>query len=389
MYRLDTGNAFSVSSPLIVAATGGGRWFRRSKAYVVGNFTLWVSPFGGPTGTGDSKIGGFTPGQLAASSASAPEIILDLSGTINPATTKLADVLVDNLGNVWVTSNTANTTGTICKFLLKDCLQSGSPSPSVVLGLTYPVDSEGFSSTFDHLGNLWTQVGAHGTFGQCVMWMFSPRNYAVSGSPNPDISLTIAPGGGLSTSLAEGMIFDGVGNMWVSVAFTNDTAGGGNNANGGIFMLTAAQLTASNAALVPTVYWHGTNFGGSNQAAVSELTIGQGALIWATDYPDNKIKAWDMRTPTSGNPAPVITLTSTTFNGPTGITFDTSGNLWVCNDNDSRVYRIPKASLGASGAVVPDIILSQTTILAFPNILTFPNNPDRSGAQPSGLPGAP
>lgn len=386
-YRLQATNAFHTFSPLIIAATGGGNWFRRSLAYVVGNFTLWAAPFGGPGGTGDSKFAGFTPGQLIASNAQAPDIILNLAGSINPATENAFGLLVDNLGDLWINSNIGLASGALYKFNLKDCLASGSPTAAVRIPITFPGTSECAYSCFDRQGNLWTLVGTHGTFGVCTIQKFSQHAYTISGSPTPDLTITLFSPGAVapSTSNVQNLIFDAQGNMWITLGFTGVTTGGGAG-NGGIIMLAASQLTAT-ATVVPAVFWAGSNFTGAGIISTSGMCFGPTGLLWVADASGgNRIRAWDIRNPVSGNPAPAIILTSTTFNIPSALTFDTAGNLWACNDGDSLVYRIPKASLGVSGAVVPDVILSQTTVLTFASYISFPSNIDRSGALPSGIP---
>lgn len=387
-YRLDAASVFTASSPLIVAAPGGGVWFRRSKQYVVGNFTLWACPFGGHFGTGESKIGGFTPGQLVASNANAPEIVLNLAADFPPATTTITAISTDLLGNIWVTgfSNNALTAGAIKKYRLQDILASGTPSAAVSIALTPPTSMSNITAAFDKQNNLWILYGKGGTFGGATLHKFNQATYALSGSPTPDVTLALFnPGVAPATANAEGLSFDSEGNLWISIGFT-----AGVGPAGGMLMLAASQLNVSNAALVPAVFWSGSNFAAASGSLIMKgSAFGPTGLLWVTSYAGSKVFAWDPRAPTSGNPAPLITLTSTTFNGPISLAFDTAGNLWVANDNNSLIYRLPVASLAASGAVVPDVILSQTGMLAFPSEITFPNNPNRSGFLTSGVPVTP
>lgn len=383
VYVLDTANAFAVSSPLIVAAAGGGNWFRRSKAYVVGTFTLWAAPFSGASGTGDAKLGGFTPGQITASNAAAPNIILDLVADWPLATATITGMVTDSLGNLWVVgyTNGAGTAFAVKKYLLKDILASGSPSAVVSVAGTSGVVNAVICA-FDKQNNLWCLLAQGGQFGAASLQKFSQSSYSVSGSPRPDVALTMFNPGVLApaTSDAEAMCFDAAGNLWIGVGTTFGAAN-----QGGILMLGAPQLLVNDAAVVPSVFWAGSNFQGSGNLNIVGIAFGNG-LIWAAQFTGNKVFAYDPRAPVSGNPAPLITLTSATFNGPISLCFDSGGNLWVANDNNSRIYRIPVASLGASGAVVPDIILSQATILSEPIQITFPNNPGHSGLLASGLP---
>lgn len=378
-YRLDAASVFTASSPLIIAGSSTGRWFRRSKAYVVGNFTLWVAPFGGPQGTANSKLGGFTPGQLTVSSANDPQIILDLAAEIPPASVTVSDVVVDNLGNLWVTSAIITggvfVSGTVKKFLLRDCLASGSPAAAVTLAFTVPAGgSAAVSAFFDRQNNLWVMVGGRGTFGVAALQMFRQSTYASSGAPTPDVSISLFNPGNLAPATSDNNVcaVDSEGNIWSSLGFT--AAG-----QGGIYMLAQSQFNVSNSSVVPAVFWSGSNF-----AFIDGLAFGPTGLLWATST--NTIVAFNPRSPVSGNPVPTIVLTSATFNLPTSLQFDSAGNLWGCNDNNNKIWRIPAASLGASGAVVPDIILTPTTVLAFPVAISFPNNVNRSGFLASGVP---
>lgn len=373
-YQLDTGNAFTVFSPLIIASAAGGRWFRKSKAYVVGNFTLWCESYG-------FGVVGFTPGQQAASSAAEPEIRLNMTALID-GTGNQQGAATDNGGNVWFTcNNNSFLTIDAYKFALADCLQSGTPAPSLHLAVTPPAASENAILAFDQQNGLWLGTGGHGATGQASFQRFGTRA-ASRANGLPAIKLTISAAGG-STADAQDLVFDGSGNAWVSFGFTNTGA-----RNGGILMLTPAQLAAGGGAVVPTVLWIGTNFDGAGLGATTGMAIAPNNLLWVANYSNGagiNIRAWDLTGAVSGNPAPAVVLTSAQFNAPYWLGFDPQGNLWVQNGNDSKLMRIPAAQLGASGAVVPDVVLNPATT-ALSSKFTFPNNPDRVGLLPSGGP---
>ena len=67
----------------------------------------------------------------------------------------------------------------------------------------------------------------------------------------------------------------------------------------------------------------------------------------------------------------------TTLSAPTGLTFDTSGNLWVADTGNNRVLKFPPSNLVTDGAasivlgqpafsssyiVTPDVPISQSTL---------------------------
>lgn len=378
-YQLDTANSFTAFSPLIIGRTvASGRWFRRSKAYVVGNFTMWVSPFSGPTaGFGPHLLYGYTPGQLLASSNAPGDIVLDLSAAL-PATNSMFDVLVDNLNNVWVASFASGhsvAAGQSIKLALSSILQSGAPTPAVRLSAVpgTSITEVWASAGFDKTNALWIAQPSHGTFGVATFLKYGAPSYALTGAPTPDISITLqatpaSPDSGFFT-------FDSAGNLWLSVGVT--IAG-----VTGLRMISAAQLGASSAALVPAVNWSGALWNTQNPQGIA---FGPTGDLWVADFNNNTLKSYDARAAASGNQAPLLTITSASLNGPDGIAFDASGNLWVTNDNDGRSMRFAAADLTTSGAKVPPVIISPPNI-TFGNMVAFANNPQRSGLLPSGLP---
>lgn len=382
VYRLDTQNPLTTSSPLIVprgATSGAGKWYRRSRAYVVGNFTLWVAPFGsGPTVSSSNEILGFTPGQLTASSSNAPDIILDLRPLFPEPANTLYDVVTDAWGNLWCSSfvhgHPTPANGDTFKILLKNCLQSGTPPAAVHLtgtGTTaIPTNTIWNQAGFDKQNNLWISCSGHAS-GKANYLMYSPATYAQGGNPNPDVVLSLA----MISSDSESFVFDGAGNLWAA-AFGNSPA------VLSVYMLAQAQLYASNPALIPAVMWEGSNFGTSDPNGIA---FGNNGLLWVTFYGSNVIKAFDPRNPVSGNQAPVLTLSCAAFNGPTGICFDAAGNMWICNDNDNKIFMFTPAQQVAAGLQVATVTLDQPT-LPFLVGLTFPNNVQRSGLLASGLP---
>jgi len=379
-YTLDTTNAFAAYSPLIIARTAGtGRWFRRSKAYVVGNFTMWQLPFSGPAaGFGANVLNGYTPGQLLATSGAAADIVIDLSGVVSPNSSPF-DVLVDGLNNVWVTTfDTHHTaaTGASYKFALSSILQSGTPAAAVTLNepAGSGVTSLWASMGFDRQNQLWVAFPTHGSLGIATFLKYGQPSYALGGTPVPDVTITLATATGIASPDTTFFTFDAQGNLWASIGATITGTG--------IFMIAASQLQASNAALVPAVRWIGALW---NTQDPQGIAFGPSGDLWVADFAGNTLKSYDTRNPVTGNQAPLLTITSTALNGPDGICFDRDGNLWVCNDNNNTHLKFAAADLTSSGAKVPTVILSPPNV-SFGNIVAFANNPQRSGLVPSGAP---
>lgn len=371
IYQLDTANALTTFSPLIVArGSGAGKWYRRSRAYVVARYTLWCEAY---------SVGavGFTPGQLQATATVTPDIQLTFGAL---PTNGQQDLVIDALGNIWITFNDGTFTAiTIRKFLAKDCLASGSPTKALEISVPVPpATSESGCSLFDRSGGLWTNNGTHGANGVASFLRYGAKAYEQD-TAQADTTLVAGPSpANPSTSNVQYMVLDGAGNLWASLV-----GGNGGAFNGAIVMYTAAQLQAGGSGILPTVYWTGANFTGVALGATTGLALASNGFLWCADYPDNRLRAWNTIGAASGDPVPDVVLTSASFAGPYTVAFDAAGNLWTQNAFDNRLLRIAKANLGASGVVVPDVIITSTVALG--NI-AFPNNPDKSGLLPSGFP---
>jgi hypothetical protein len=338
-----------------VAAFGGGNWFRRSKAYVVANFTMWVA-----CGNASAKyIAGYTPGQLLVTATVQPDILILNANNTGSSVTVVADML----GNLWWSRSRSASNNIILKIALKDTLQSGTPVEQVALNLGNTGSSW---LAFDKNNNLWSVIGS------AAFQMYTPEQYAVSGTPTPTIS--IQPRGVAGGQLY--ILFDDRNNLW-SVSFSSPS----------VSMMSEGQCRFSSTLTQnPAFVWSGANFVGC-----SGFAFGPTGLLWVANYVGGagSIKAFDPTSPTSGNQAPTITLTSTSFVGLTDLNFDINGNLWAMNFDNTKILRIPAASLGVSGAVVPDIIVTPTTptgALTSAFSFNFAQHPNRSGLLPSGAP---
>jgi hypothetical protein len=369
-YQLDTLNPLTTFSPLIVArGAGTGKWYRRSRAFVVANYTLWGQSFG-------FGAVGFTPGQLLVTGTVTPDIMLNL-GPLHPSTGQ-QDVLIDAVGNVWIGANNGTYTGTVIrKYLLKDCLVSGSPVAA--LTLTPPATgTEAGNIVFDRFGNLWSANGTHAAGGLASFLKFGSRNYSQSNGV-PCLTLTAGPGGATFYSNQQDFLFDPDGNLWFSYGF--DSA----SAVSGIAMFTAAQVAVGGASVSPAVVWSGANFAPILGGA-ENLAIAPNGLLWATKFAGGSaLKAWPMVGAVSGNPAPTITITSASFSSVYGLTFDRDGNLWTCNAANNRLMRFPAASIAVSGAVVPDVIITPGGGATLFSRIRVPNDPERCPL-PAGFP---
>jgi hypothetical protein len=368
IYVLDTSNAFTVYSDLILArGAGSGRWFKRSKAYVVANYTLWYATRNVADG---SRLFGFTPGQLVASSSSAPEIIV----TLSVGTARAAQPLCDAYGNVWISSYLAATAWQVFKFNLADILAGGTVSPALTItgalsaGLASVIDLAS-SIAFDKGNNLW--VAARNTATARGILQQIPQSALTNeGSYSVVPPLSLQGGGGVWYALDKTAIFDGNNNLWLS-SYTGLAS---------INKVPLSQRVVTDLAIVPSVVWSGANIVGPESIA-----LGPTGLLWVSDYNSASIKAFDPQALT-GNPTPIIVITSPgNIDGAFTISFDGDGNLWLLNFNNWRLLKFNKADILATGAPVPSVILSYAGLTPAANAsFCFPNDPNRSGLLLSG-----
>lgn len=375
-YRLDATNTFLASSPLIISATGGGRWFKRSKAYVVSNFFLWCCITSGFT-TNDAVVLGYGPGALSAGGVSA-EITLDLNAQVTTDSARVNAAIVDTQGNLWVAAYGfphAPGNSFVYKLALADCLVSGVVTPKVVIKTT--TANTGIQAlAFDSQSNLWEIIfGAGGVTG---VLLNKVQATAYNNSASPVCDVVIQADNSVVNEFQEGL-FDGFGNLWCSSVANLGAAAGG------IQMISAQQLAAgSDTLLAPALVWKGSNFD-----APLGMAFGPTGLLWVANYNSgggtSRLRAYTPQNAVSGNPAPVISITVTGFNGISAVCFDSSGNAWVIAQDDSKLAFLTKAQLAVTGAVVPTKSLNMPAAF-FGQTLTFPLNPSRSGPVPSGVP---
>ena len=74
---------------------------------------------------------------------------------------------------------------------------------------------------------------------------------------------------------------------------------------------------------------------------------------------------------TDPSPTPGVTITSSTFKGPTGCAFDHQGNLWVTDDENESIDELSKAQLDAGSANLTPAIVISSSDLDTPEFLTF------------------
>lgn len=169
----------------------------------------------------------------------------------------------------------------------------------------------------------------------------------------------------------QGVSFDSAGNLWVMdpQATVNGTAD-----TPALVKFTAAQI----AALGTTNNPEPTAIITSTALAFPQQSVFDGAgNQWVTDHNNNTVLVFSaaqlMATGVNAT-VPAVVIGSTAFNGPLGIVFDSSGNLWVANNGGvpganntmsatgTSIVEFAKANLPAvgSGMLTPTLTPSIT-----------------------------
>lgn len=110
---------------------------------------------------------------------------------------------------------------------------------------------------------------------------------------------------------------------------------------------------------------------------VQALTFDSGGNLWTSlGSPVAQITefyASSLPKASSGSLTADATFTSGMMFNPYGVSFDSSGNLWVADQFASMLFEFSKANLGSGGALVPSAIISgpSTTLNAPTNMQFF------------------
>lgn len=229
----------------------------------------------------------YSAAQLRTTGAPSPITTLTFPSSANTYNIDPSDAVVDSAGDLWIANENSND---VVEYTPASLAASGNPTPAVTITMT--TDSAGpIALRFDAHHDLWVLNQYAATVVE-----FTPAQLASSGSPTPTVTIIVGQSEPPSNELGSnplGLAFDPAGNLWVA---------------------------------------------NSSEATIAKYSTGQ--------------------LTTSGSPTPSVTITpqlSTTLNdsavvAPSGLAFDSQGNLWV---GGSELYELSATALTATGTVTP------------------------------------
>lgn len=325
---------------LIAVAAGCGGSSNHHAAPVAQG--LWLPNYGGNT------ITEFTGSNLTASGTPSANLTNSSADLSEPWT-----IAFDKNGNLWSTNYNNGSNGTITEYTasqLKNLGSNPAPTPNVVIsGLAGPS-----GLTFDSAGDLWVADWLHHKLVE-----FTPSQLATTGSPTPTITITSA-----SFSSLSAVEFDKSGNLWVA---DNSSTADSTGSTGEVFEFTPSQLSA----------------GGSQSPSIALATstidrpypiaFDKSGNLWLANFDTDTVQEFAASDLTGSGvitPAATVTLSETnvttstgtaqSLDGPNGLAFDNSGDLWVSNwysDNHGSLAEFTPSQIAASGSPSPKVFL--------------------------------
>ena len=179
-------------------------------------------------------------------------------------------------------------------------------------------------------------------------------------SANGDVTPAATLSSPSSVNSPQASAFDSSGDLWVA-----------NSANQTVVEFTPSQLGASGSP-APNVTISAT---GGSLDQPDGLAFDSSGDLWVADYANSSVVEFTpSQLATSGSPTPSVTLsaTGTSLAEPIGVSFDSSGDLWIPNFANSTVVEFTPSQLAASGSPTPSVTLSATgTSLTEPAAVSF------------------
>jgi sugar lactone lactonase YvrE len=295
-----------------------------------GSEHLWIGVSDAPTL--GNEIAGFASADIAATASKNPMVWKTKHFVGRPGAGAF-----DSLGNFWVPGGDV-----VNMYPMMTLAVSGDPgAPTVVL--TQPAASPAVFAAFDSDGNLWVTRGAPAN----TIVRYTPDDQMASGSPVPAVVIS-SP----DLNNPAGLAFDKFGDLWVAC-----------EGNDKVVKFGVAHLAASYAGaadIVLTAKTAPTAPVGATYTAPNGVAFDQAGNLWV-GYISNLVAfspAQQAATALVAGPLAALNVSA----GTGGFAFDESGGLWCAGSMPNTFNRYPKAVLGTTGDVTPDIVITSSEL---------------------------
>jgi sugar lactone lactonase YvrE len=296
--------------------------------------SLWVANSDAP----DEAVQEFTPAELLMTGSPSPTLF-EITGD------SVYGLAFDKTEDLWTELN-GNQIAETSPTQLANLGINDTPTPVAFITSSSFVNLAGL--TFDHKGNLWAADAKLGAVDE-----ISKKQLAAgTASLTPAIIVTIS-----DSNYINFITFDKSGNLWVS-----DEDGDR------VYELKAKQLKKTRT-VTPAVILSSATFDDPGQIAFDG-----GGNLWITNYYGETVQKFSKKSiKKSGSPSAAVTISATgdSLNGPWGLAFDASGNLWISNYNDGSVSEFSTSQIKSSGDPTPAVHLTNTGTDYFPYQITF------------------
>jgi sugar lactone lactonase YvrE len=182
-------------------------------------------------------------------------------------------------------------------------------------------------------------------FGAGTALEYAASQLAATGSSAPATAVAVG-----DTAFNFAAAFDANGNLWVATFL-----------NGSILEFSASDLAKSGSP-TPTVSIRDSIPGHASAGGPVGLAFDAKGNLWVSDLPDSSVEEYTpSQLSSSGKPSPAIVLSSSSHSlgQPSGIAFDSTGNLWVANIETNTLVKFAASQLATSGSPTPVVTLSQ------------------------------
>jgi hypothetical protein len=163
----------------------------------------------------------------------------------------------------------------------------------------------------------------------------------------PHVMIT---GGAVGTP--QGVTFDSSGNLWVMDP--GATVDGAANTPALLkFSSTQLAALATTASPAPVAIITSTSFAFPQQSVFDSK-----GNQWVTDHNNNTVlvfTASQLSATGTNATVPAVVISSAAFNGPLGIAFDSSGNLWIANNGGVPVAGSTTGAMSATGTSIVEV----------------------------------